>query len=106
MKFDNELIDKLLTCEKEIVHGPGKPRLERGHHRIGFELQSIDEEFHFSAFGRCNAMFSENFSVGLVFSPRQEKGSYEILRCNGPHGNIRYRHIMCIFISTRLRRTP
>ena len=86
MKFDDELINKLLTCEKEIVQGPGKPRLERGNHRVGFELQSVDEEFYFSAFGRYNAMFPENFSVGLVYNLRQEKGSHEILRCNGPHG--------------------
>ncbi len=31
-------------------------------------------------------MFAENFSVGLIYVPKQEKGSYEILRCNGPHG--------------------
>ncbi len=31
-------------------------------------------------------MFPENFSIGLVYSPKHEKGSYEILRCDGPHG--------------------
>jgi hypothetical protein len=86
MKFDNELIKKLLICEKEIVQPPSKPKFERGHFRIGFELQSEDKDFYFTAFGRYNATFPENFSVGLVYNPRQEKGSYEILRCNGPHG--------------------
>ena len=40
----------------------------------------------FTAFGRYNAMFNENFSFGLVYFPKHEKGSYEIIRCNGPHG--------------------
>jgi hypothetical protein len=31
-------------------------------------------------------MFNENFSFGLVYFPKHEKGSYEIIRCNGPHG--------------------
>lgn len=86
MKFDEQLILKLLTCPKEIVEAPGKQRLDRGHYRLGFDLQSIDKQFYFSAFGRYNAMFPENFSVGLVFFPKDEKGSYEILRCNGQHG--------------------
>lgn len=86
MIFTDELIEKLLTCQKEIVQPPAKPRLERGNYRINFELQSIDKEFFFKAFGRCNEAFPENFSVGLVYNPKREKGSYEILRCNGPHG--------------------
>ncbi|MBC8181680.1 hypothetical protein H8E88_11210 [candidate division KSB1 bacterium] len=86
MEFTDELIGQLKTCPKEIVQSPGKPRLDRGYYRIGFELQSVDQEFFFIAFGRYNLMFPENFSIGLVYSPRHEKGSYEILRCNGPHG--------------------
>lgn len=30
--------------------------------------------------------FLRTFQLDWVYSPRQEKGSYEILRCNGPHG--------------------
>jgi len=86
MTFTDELINKLLTCPKEVIQPPAKPKLERGHYRIGFELQSIDREFFFKAFGRYNEAFPENFSVGLVYNPKHEKGSYEILRCNGPHG--------------------
>jgi hypothetical protein len=78
MTFDDKLIKKLLTCEKEIVQAPGKLKLERGHYRIGFEMQSKDNEFHFGAFGRFNAVFQENFSIGLVYNPKHEKGSYEI----------------------------
>lgn len=89
MKFDNEYINKLLSCKKEIVQVPSKIKLEHGHYRIGFEMRSINKEFFFSAFGRFNAMFPENFSVGLVYLPKEERGSFEILRCNGPHGEHR-----------------
>ena len=86
MKFDADIINKLLTCKKKIVQAPGKLKLERGHYRIGFDMQSEDDNFYFSAFGRYNAMFPENFSIGLIYIPKDEKRSYEILRCNGPHG--------------------
>ena len=86
MNLNNELINMLLNSTKEIVQPPGKPKLERGHYRIGFELQSIDKSFFFSAFGRYNAMFQENFSIGLIYIPKDEKGTHEILRCNGQHG--------------------
>ena len=89
MDFSDEQFDKLITCEKEIVQAQGKPKLERGHYRISFELQSVDKEFYFRAYGRYNAAFPENFSVGLVYNPRHEKGSYDIVRCNGPHGEHR-----------------
>jgi len=86
MKFDDDLINKLLSCEKKIIQPPGKPKLERGHYRIGFDLQSVDEAFFFTAYGRYNAMFPENFSLGLKYNPKQERGSFDLLRCNGPHG--------------------
>ncbi|HDP98598.1 MAG TPA: hypothetical protein ENN22_05375 [bacterium] len=86
MNFDAELITNLLTCEKEIIHAPGKVKLERGHYRIEFELQSVDKEFYFKGFGRYNSVFNENFLIGLVYNPKHEKGVYEILRCNGPQG--------------------
>ena len=86
MKFDDNLIKRLLTCEKEIVQTPGNFKLVRGHYRLEFEMQSTDKEFYFVAYGRYNSVFPENFSIGLRYYPRQEKGSFDILRCNGPHG--------------------
>src|SRR2546430_1685956 len=91
-------IDQLINCDKKIVtHTTGwrlpawKP--DRGHHRIALELQSTDEEFLFNAFGRYNSQFEENFSFGLLYIPKHEKGSYEIVRCNGPHGeHLQYPH--------------
>jgi hypothetical protein len=86
MKLTSELLKLLIETPKEIIQPPGKPKLDRGHYRIGFEMQSPDQKYFFSGFGRYNAMFEENFSVGLIFIPKDEKGMLEILRCNGPHG--------------------
>ncbi len=86
MDIDQNVIDELIRCPKRIIKEPTSWKLEKGNYRIGFELQSIDEKYFFTAFGRYNAMFNENFSFGLVYFPKHEKGSYEIIRCNGPHG--------------------
>ena len=93
MQFDELLINELINCEKQIIHPPAALKLEKGHYRIGFELQSNDRKYFFKAFGRYNAVFNENFSVGLIYFPQHEKGSYEVIRCNGPHGeHIQFPH--------------
>ena len=33
--------------------------------------------------------FHENFSIGLVYQPNEEPGSFQLLRCNGRHGGER-----------------
>jgi len=38
-------------------------------------------------FMRINDDFPENFSIGLNYSPRDERGTLCLLRCNGPHGD-------------------
>jgi hypothetical protein len=35
---------------------------------------------------RKNEDFEENFSMGLVYSPKDVRGDVCIFRCNGPHG--------------------
>lgn len=35
---------------------------------------------------RINDAFPENFSIGLNYLPRDERGILCLLRCNGPHG--------------------
>ena len=89
MEWTQEFIDELIKCDKHILKSPTNLKLEFGHYRTSFELQSSDEKYFFSVFGRYNAMFYENFSVGLVFIPKNEKGTYIILRCNGLHGEHR-----------------
>jgi len=41
---------------------------------------------NFSGFITQNLAFIENFSIGLSFSPKDEKGKIVLFRCNGPHG--------------------
>jgi hypothetical protein len=89
MALDQKTIDELIRCPKLVTKDPSKWKLEKGHYRMGFELQSVDEQYFFTAFGRYNAAFNENFSFGLIYFPKEEKGSFEILRCNGPHGEHR-----------------
>ncbi len=83
MALDQNFIDELIRCQKQVIKEPSTWKLDKGNYRMGFELQSVNEEYFFSAFGRYNAMFNENFSFGLVYFPKHEKGSFEIIRCNG-----------------------
>ena len=93
MSLDQKIIDDLILCPKRIIKPPSQWKLEKGNYRTGFELQSEDEKYFFTAFGRYNEMFNENFSFGLVYFPKHEKGRYEILRCNGPRGeHIQFPH--------------
>jgi hypothetical protein len=61
-------------------------RSERGYQRNDMSLDSQDHKWRFSVFMRVNERFPENFSIGLVYSPRDEPGDLTLLRCNGPHG--------------------
>ncbi len=85
--YSREEIDQLIRCPKMIVEPPKKElRLERGSKRNDMTLTSIDSELKFTVFMRINADFEENFSIGLEYYPKDEKGSVCLVRCNGPHG--------------------
>jgi hypothetical protein len=85
--YTQEEIENLIRCPK-VFPEPIKTgmRLERGHQRNDMRLLSQDGVNAFSVFIRINESFPENFSIGLVFHPRDEPGSFCLLRCNGPHG--------------------
>ena len=85
--YSQEEIDSLVTCAKVITEPPKKEmRCERGTRRNNMTLQSKDGDLEFSVFMRINEDFHENFSIGLNYSPRDERGTLCLLRCNGPHG--------------------
>ena len=87
MKYEQKYIDSLFTCEKEIVEPPSKDYKEsRGHMKMNFTMSSLDGTLSFRAFIRFNIKFPENFSIGLDYNPREEKGTICLLRCNGTHG--------------------
>lgn len=64
-------------------------RQYRGHMKNNFEVESEDGAYRFFVFIRYNEIFFENFSIGLNYNPREEKGSLLLYRCNGPHGGTR-----------------
>ncbi len=58
---------------------------------------STDGKYSFYGFIRQNLKFLENFSIGLIYNPKEERGTLDLLRCNGPHGenNVHLHHIGC-----------
>ena len=80
-------IDGLITCKKRITDPPRKEmKADRGSLRNDMQLESLDGKMEFAVFMRINERFPENFSIGLNFIPRDEPGSFCLLRYNGPHG--------------------
>lgn len=92
--YTDNIIQELLECEKQVVDPPSKDfKEDRGQLKKVFSLQSIDGKYAFNAFIRGNIYFNENFSVGLDYNPKEEKGTLCLLRCNGAHGeNIVFPH--------------
>lgn len=54
--------------------------------RNEMRMASAHAEGDFSVFMRRNEDFPENFSIGLRYHPRDERGEIILFRCNGPHG--------------------
>ena len=86
-KYSQEEIKELVDCPKRIITPPRKEmKSERGSLRNDMELESMDGSVGFSVFMRINERFPENFSIGLNVIPKDEPGSFCVLRYNGPHG--------------------
>jgi hypothetical protein len=86
--YTDQEIAYLITCPKKIVEPPKKEmKIEYGHKRNSMELRSENED-KFTVFMRVNIDFPENFSIGLDYWPKDEKGNLPLLRCNGPHGEV------------------
>lgn len=80
-------LDNLVKCKKTITTPPKKKMsLENGSYRNNMSLISEDNQSKFSCFMRKNEDFPENFSIGLIYNPTDEKGTICLVRCNGPHG--------------------
>jgi len=85
--LSDQEIDELIACAKRIVEPPKKEmQLASGHWRNDMKLQSDDGKYDFSVFMRKDEDFEENFSIGLIYKPRDIRGEIHLLRCNGPHG--------------------
>lgn len=105
--YTDELIEELISCTKTVVEAPRDMKEGRsGFVKRTFTLVSVDGQHSFSGFITQNLTFTENFSIGLSYSPKDEKGNIVLLRCNGPHGATKSipHHAVChIHISTAER---
>lgn len=87
--FTDKLIEELINCPKFIVDPPKDIKQGRSSSsKKIFSLSSENGQFNFNGFITQNLTFTENFSVGLAYNPKEEKGKIVLLRCNGPHGGI------------------
>lgn len=85
--YTDGLIQELIDCEKEIVDPPPREfKKDRRQLKKNFTLRSLGGEYSFNAFIRVSTHFNENFSIGLDYNPKEEKGTICLLRCNGAHG--------------------
>ena len=105
--FTDQLIEELISCPKTVVDVPKDMKEGRsGFAKRVFTLMSEDCQHNFSGFITQNLTFTENFSIGLSYSPKEEKGKIVLLRCNGPHGgsiNIPHHAACHIHLSTAER---
>lgn len=87
MTYTDDEFTRLIDCAKRIAQAPRKDmRTEGQMQRNEMELESLDGTYLFRVFMRQSLQFSENFSIGLNYSPKDEPGSFCLLRCNGMHG--------------------
>src|SRR3990172_4574315 len=77
-------------ASSKVVEPPRREmRLDGKMKRNDMTLKSADGKHSFRAFMRQSDEFPENFSVGLVYQPGEEPGSFQLIRCNGQHGGER-----------------
>jgi len=87
MTYTDEDLTNLITCKKRIIQPPRKEmRVEKHMLRNEMELESVDKKYSFRVFMRKSLNFYENFSIGIDYLPKDEPGSFCLLRCNGRHG--------------------
>lgn len=91
LMYTDQLITELINCLKTVVEAPKDMKEGRsGFAKRSFTLTSVDEQYSFSGFITQNLTFTENFSIGLTYNPKKEKGKIVLIRCNGPHGGTKH----------------
>lgn len=106
MHYTDEMIEELISCPKKLTDSPKDSGAGRGSSKVKFYLESNDGNYSFSGFISKNFTFQENFSIGLVYYPKDEKGSIVLLRVNGPHGpneNMPHHEGPHVHVSTAVR---
>jgi len=104
--FTDEELKSLIACPKQVIAPPRREmRLDGKMKRNDMTLKSADGKHEFRVFMRQNDEFPENFSIGLMYLPNEEPGSFQLLRCNGQHGGERVHPHHAAFHSTGAKRT-
>lgn len=86
--YTDQFIQDLISCPKTIIESPKDSGISRGSYKTVFGMVSADDQHNFNGFISKNVFFQENFSIGLVYLPKEEKGKICLLRCNGLHGEV------------------
>lgn len=86
--YTDQFIQDLIVCPKTIIEAPKDSGINRGSFKIVFGMSSIDGLHNFKGFISRNTIFPENFSIGLIYNPIEEKGKFCLFRCNGLHGEV------------------
>ncbi|OIO97704.1 MAG: hypothetical protein AUJ92_03055 [Armatimonadetes bacterium CG2_30_59_28] len=68
MNYTEEDLEQLISCPKRISQAPRREMRTDGKHG-------------FRAFMRHSLEFAEDFSLGLVYVPKDEPGSFCLMRC-------------------------
>ncbi len=101
--YTNKLIQELISCPKIVVDAPKEMKEGRsGFLKKNFAFKSIDGIYNFNGFITQNLTFTENFSIGLTFNLKEDKGKITLLRCNGPHGMTKELHHAVCHIHTAI----
>ena len=98
MIYTDELLVELVGCPKRITQPPRlQMKSEGAYLRNEMILESLDGKHGFRVFMRQNRDFPENFSIGLDYVPKEEPGSFCLIRCNGVHGGhkVHPHHLHC-----------
>lgn len=86
--YTDQFILDLIVCPKSIIEAPKDSGISRGSFKTVFVMASVDGLHNFIGFISRNTIFQENFFIGLVYDPKEEKGKICLLRCNGLHGEV------------------
>ncbi len=86
--YRQQQLEDLISCAKVITRPPGRQMsLDRGSWRNDMELRAEHGDERFEVFLRRAEALPENFSIGLVWCPREDPERVCLIRCNGPHGD-------------------
>lgn len=88
--FQDGELDDLVSCPKRVHEPPKREmRIDGRMRRNDMSLKSLDDRHLFRVFLRQSTEFPENFSIGLVYLPGSDPGSFALIRYNGQHGGER-----------------